>query len=85
MPSSIYGATGEELIATIEDLLNIPCFYVEKRAVVQAALARLKASPIRKAGQVDVLIAAIAGSEGCTETVTFDKPTVRAAGMTLLV
>ena len=83
--SSIYSATSEELIATMQDLLNTPQFQVERREAVQAALARLKASPTRKAGLVDALIAAIADSEGCTDTFTFDKAAVRAAGMTLLV
>ena len=83
--SSIHSATSEELVAAVQDLLNTPHFQVERREAVQVALARLKASPTRKAGLVDVLIAAIAGSEGCTDTVTFDKAAVRAGGMTLLV
>ena len=83
--SSIYSATTEELVATVQDLLNTPQFQVERREAVQAAIARLKTSPTRKAGLVDALIAAIAESEGCTGTVTFDKAAVRAVGMTLLV
>lgn len=83
--SSIYSAAVEELVATVQDLLNTPQFQVERREAVQAAIARLKVSPTRKAGLVDALIAAIAESEGCTGTVTFDKAAVRAAGMTLLV
>ena len=83
--SSIYSATAEEIITTVQDLLNTPQFQVERREAVQAAIARLKVSPTRKAGFVDALIAAIAQSAGCAETVTFDKGAVRAAGMTLLV
>ena len=83
--SSIYSATAEELITTVQDLLNTPQFQVERREAVQAAIARLKISPTRKAGFVDALIAAIAQGAGCAETVTFDKGAVRAAGMTLLV
>jgi predicted nucleic-acid-binding protein len=83
--SSIYSATTEELVATVQDLLNTPQFQVERREAVQAAIARLKASPTRKAGLVDALIASIADGGGCTGTVTFDKAAVRAAGMTLLV
>lgn len=82
---SIYSATAEELITTVQDLLNTPQFQVERREAVQTAIAKLKTSPTRKAGFVDALIAAIAQSAGCAETVTFDKGAVRAAGMTLLV
>jgi predicted nucleic-acid-binding protein len=83
--SSIYSATTEELVATVQDLLNTPQFQVERREAVRAAIARLKAGPTRKAGLVDALIAAIADSEGCTQTVSFDKAAARVAGMTLLV
>ena len=83
--NSIYSATAEELLATVQDLLNTPQFQVERREAVQAAIARLQASATRKAGFVDALIAAIAQDAGCTEAVTFDKGAVRAAGMTLLV
>ena len=83
--SSIYSATSAELVATVQDMLNTPQFQVERREAVQAAIARLKASPLRKAGPVDALIAAMAEREGRTDTVTFDKAAARAAGMTLLV
>ncbi len=83
--SSIYSATTEELVATVQDLLNTPQFQVERREAVRAAIARLKTNPTRKAGLADALIAAIAESEGCTGTVTFDKAAMCAAGMTLLV
>ena len=83
--SSLYGATTDELAATIEDLLSTPRFYIEKREAVQAAMRRFKAGSSRKAGLVDALIAEIAASVGCSATMTFDKAAVRAAGMTLLV
>lgn len=83
--SSIYSATAEEVITTVQDLLNTPQFQVERREAVRTAIAKLKTSPTRKAGFVDALIAAIAESAGCTETVTFDKGAVRGAGMTLLI
>lgn len=83
--SSLYGATMDELVATIEDLLNTPRFCIEKREVLQAAIGRFKAGSSRKAGLADALIAEIAASAGCTATMTFDKAAVRAAGMTLLV
>ena len=85
--SSLYGATMDELVATIEDFLNPPQFCVEKREVLQAAIGRIKskvAASSRKVGLADALIAEIAASAGCTATMTFDKAAVRAAGMTLL-
>lgn len=80
----LYGATMDELVGTLEDLLDTPQFHVEQREVAQAAIRRFKAASSRKAGIVDTLIAEIAESEGCTYTVTFDKAAVRTAGMTLL-
>lgn len=80
----LYSATMDELIVTIEDLLNTPQFCIERREVVQAAIRRFKLGSSRKAGVVDALIAQIADSQGCTTTLTFDKAAVRAAGMTLL-
>jgi len=74
----------DELVGMLEDLLNTPKFQVESRAVVQAAIRRIKAGNQRKAGVVDALIAQIAENEGCTRTVTFDRAAVRGAGMTLL-
>jgi len=82
--NSLYGATMDELVATIEDFLNTPQFCMEKREVLQAAIGRFKESSCRKAGLADALIAEIAASAGCTATMTFDKAAVRAAGMTLL-
>lgn len=82
--NSLYGATIDELVATIEDFLNTPQFCMEKREVLQAAIGRFKESSSRKAGLADALIAEIAASAGCTATMTFDKVAVRAAGMTLL-
>ena len=85
--NSLYGATMDELVATIEDFLNTPQFCVEKREVLQAAIGRIKskvAASSRKVGLADALIAEIAASAGCTATMTFDKAAVRAAGMTLL-
>ena len=82
--SRLYSATMDELADLISDLLNTPQIQVERREVVQAAIRRFNQGKSRKAGLVDALIAEIAGSEGCTSTVTFDKAAVRAAGMTLL-
>jgi predicted nucleic-acid-binding protein len=83
--SSLYGATMDELVVTIEDFLNTPQFCREKREVVQASISRFKAASSRKTGLADALIAEIAASAGCTATMTFDKVAVRTVGMTLLV
>ncbi len=83
--SSLYGATVDELVATVEDLLTTPQFFMENREVLQATIGRFKTVNNRKAGLADALIAEIALSAGCTATMTFDKAPVRAAAMTLLV
>ena len=85
MLSSLYNATMDELVATLEDLLNTPRLFTEKRDALQAAIARFKSANSRKEGLADALIAEIAAHAGCTATMTFDKAAVRAAGMTLLV
>ena len=81
---SLFDATTDELVATMEDLLNTPRFYIEKREVLQAAIGRFKRASSRKEGFADALIAEIAAGAGCKATMTFDKAAVRAAGMTLL-
>ena len=81
---SLFDASTEELVATMEDLLVTPRFFIEKRDVLQAAIGRFKMASSRKEGLADALIAEIAASAGCKATMTFDKAAVRAAGMTLL-
>ena len=83
--SSLYAATMHELVATLEDLLNTPRFCIEKREVLQAAIARLKSANSRKSGLADALITEIAAHAGCAATMTFDKTAARSAGMSLLV
>ena len=82
--SRLYSATMDELADLTSDLLSTPQIQVELREVVQATIRRFNQGKSRKAGLVDALIAEIASSAGCSSTVTFDKATVRAAGMTLL-
>ena len=81
---SLFDATTDELVATMEDLLSTPRFYIEKREVLQAVIGRFKRASSRKEGFADALIAEVAASAGCKATMTFDKAAVRAAGMTLL-
>lgn len=83
--SSLYAATMHELVATLEDLLNTPRFCIEKREVLQAAIARLQSANSRKSGLADALITEIAAHAGCAATMTFDKTAARSAGMSLLV
>ena len=80
----LYGATLPELLETIEDLLALPQFQVERREVVQAAVGRVKAVKGQKTGVVDALISELASAEGCSHTLTFDRAAVRVGGMKLL-
>ncbi len=80
----LYGATLAELVETVEDMLGLPQFHIERREVVQAAVTRAKAAKGGKIGFVDALISELARAEGCTHTLTFDKGAARAAGMKLL-
>ena len=84
MLGSLFDATTDELVATVEDLLNTPRFCMEKREVLQAAIGRFKRASSRKDGLADALITEIAAGAGCKVTMTFDKAAARAAGMTLL-
>ena len=77
----LYGAGGAELIDTVNDLLGLPQFHVERRDVVQGAIGRAKGA---KAGFVDALIAEMAAADGCSHTLTFDKNAARTVGMKLL-
>ena len=79
----LYAATESELLETVADLLGSSHFEVEGRAMVQAAVQRLK-SLKSKAGFTDQLVVEIAKTQGCTHTVSFDKLAVRSAGMQLL-
>ena len=79
----LYRATEPELIETATDLLGSARFQVESRAVVQAAVQRMRMLKC-KGGLTDHLIVEIAKTQGCTHTVSFDKAAVRSAGMRLL-
>lgn len=80
----LYGASFAELVETVEDMLGLPQFHLERREVVQSAVARAKAAKSGKIGFVDTLISELARAEGCSHTVTFDKGAARSAGMKLL-
>lgn len=80
----LYGATLGELVETMEDMLGLPQFHLERREVVQAAVARAKAAKGGEPGFVDALISELALAEGCEHTLTFDRGAARAAGMKLL-
>ncbi|MDB5779352.1 MAG: hypothetical protein JWP79_321 [Polaromonas sp.] len=80
----LYSASADELLATVEDLLNTPRFQLERRDVVTATVQFMKAGDGAKAGFADVLIAQLAAAQGCSRTVSFDNAAVRYAGMTLL-
>lgn len=80
----LYGASLGELMETVEDMLGLPQFHIERRDAVHAAIVRTKAVKGRKAGFVDTLISELAQAEGCSKTLTFDKGASRLAGMSLL-
>ena len=80
----LYSASADELIATIEDLLNTPQLHLDRRDVVIATVQHVRSSKSAKSGLVDALIVQLAASEGCLRTVSFDKVAVRSAGMVLL-
>ena len=80
----LYGASFGELVATVEDMLGLPQFHLERREVVQSAVARARKVKAGKAGLVDVLISELAQAEGCAHTLTFDKGAARSVGMKLL-
>jgi len=81
---SNYSATSAELAETIDDLLAMSSFHLQARDVVKAVVAGVRAAAGGKVGVVDLLIAKLAGDEGCSQTVTFDRNAAKAAGMTLL-
>lgn len=80
----LYGATHDELKATVQDLLGTPQLHLERRDVVQAAVGRTKGAAATKAAFVDALVAQLALAEGCARILSFDKAAVRGAGMVLL-
>ncbi len=79
-----YGASDDELVTTVADMLNTPQFHLEQRDVILAAIRHRRGGKGLKAGFVDTLIAQLAQAEGCTHTLSFDKAAVRSAGMSLL-
>lgn len=80
----LYAATDNELLETVTDLLGSAHFQIESRAMVQAAVQRVKLLK-SKSGLTDHLVVEIAKAQGCSHTVSFDKVAVRSAGMRLLV
>lgn len=80
----LYSASADELLATVEDLLNTPRFQLDRRDVVAATVQFMKADESAKAGFAGALIAQLAAAQGCTRIVSFDKAAVRYAGMALL-
>ena len=80
----LYSASTDELLATVEDLLNTPRFQLDRRDVVAATVQFMKVREGAKAGFADALIAQLASAQGCSRIVSFDKAAARSAGMSLL-
>ncbi len=74
----LYAATQDELLQTVEDLLDSAQFMVEQRAVVQAATQRMRSLTGVKVGFADLLIVEVGKSHNCSQIAA------RSAGMTLL-
>ena len=82
---SLYRVSATELLDMTDDLLMSRNLQLEHRDVVQAALQTLRSHPGAAVGLSDALIAHIGRTQGCSQTVSFDKGAVRWAGMQLLV
>ncbi|MDD2808074.1 type II toxin-antitoxin system VapC family toxin [Rhodoferax sp.] len=80
----LYAATQSEVLATVEDLLQSAQFVIEQRQAVQATTQQMRSRAGVKVGFTDVLIVEIGKTQGCVQTLSFDKGAVRSAGMTLL-
>ena len=80
----LYSVSADELLATVDDLLNTPRFYLDRREVVAVTVQFMKAGEGAKTGFADALIAQLAAAQGCLRIVSFDKAAVRSAGMALL-
>ena len=65
-----YKFSREEILSTLEMMLQSPAFEFENRSVVYQALQRAKQG---RADFSDYLIGAITQQAGCQETVTFDR------------
>ena len=65
-----YKFSREEILSTLEMMLQSPAFEFENRSVVYQALQRAKQG---RADFSDYLIGAIATHAGCQETVSFDR------------
>ena len=76
-----YGATREELVDLLEELLADPRVHLQDADAVAVASHEFATSA---AGFADLLISASNTLHGCRETFCFDKQAARLAGMALL-
>jgi predicted nucleic-acid-binding protein len=65
-----YNFNKDEILTTIETMLQSPVFEFEHRSIVYQALQRTKRG---RADFSDYLIGALAHQAGCNKTVTFDR------------
>jgi predicted nucleic-acid-binding protein len=65
-----YNVNKDEILTTIETMLQSPVFEFEHRSIVYQALQRTKRG---RADFSDYLIGALAHQAGCNKTVTFDR------------
>ncbi len=78
---SCYDADRATLATTVEALLSAPQLRIQDAESVWTALHEFRNS---SAGFSDTLIARLAATAGCTESVTFDKHASRHAGFRIL-
>ena len=71
-----------DILRVLTAILSSPDFVVERRELVESAVARAEAT---RADVADALIAGIAAAAGCTTTMTFDRDAAKlVSGMSLL-
>lgn len=66
----IYGQTKQELVSTLQKILDLDQFQFENDVLVRRSLDAFRRG---KAGFPDYLIGEIGKSHGCRDTVTFDR------------
>ena len=79
--SSCYDLDRPQLIEAVEGLLHTQVIVVENAEVVWKAVRTYR---MGSADFPDCLIASVAATVGCLQTMTFDRKAVKHAGMTLI-
>lgn len=78
---TIYGVPRDEILNSLEHLLNLPFLRFERREWIEELL---RVSPEGSLRPSDLLIGIAARSQGCATTLTFDRKAARSALFTAL-